>query len=52
MIYVLMSCVFLSSSGESCTDVAQYTTLAACQEEAVKHPERGFEKYRCEARKK
>mgnify|MGYP006274464135 CR=1 FL=1 len=52
MIYVLMACAFMSSSGEVCSDVAQYTTMAACQTEAAKHPTGGFETYKCEARKK
>lgn len=51
MIYVLMSCVFMSSSGEVCTDVRSYPTIAACQAEADKHPSTHFESYKCEARK-
>lgn len=50
MTYVLMLCVFMSSSGESCDDVGQYKTMEACQAEAAKHSSTGFEKYRCEVR--
>ena len=52
MIYVLMSCVFMSSSGESCNDIQKYPTMETCQAEADKHPNNHFEYYKCEARKK
>lgn len=52
MIYVLMSCVFMSSSGESCTDIGQYQTKAACVYEMSKFPQTRFEYARCEERKK
>ena len=51
MIYVLMSCVFMSSSGESCVDVRSYPTMPACQAAAARYPSGGFETYKCEARK-
>lgn len=50
MIYVLMSCVFMSSSGESCVDIKSYPTMAACQEAVSRYPSGGFESYKCEAR--
>ena len=54
MIFVLMLCTFMSSSGESCDDVMTYSTLDACIEEANKHKkEENFnEIYKCEGRKK
>ena len=54
MTYVLMLCVFMSSSGESCDYVATYKTLDACIEEANKHKrdENYNEIYKCEGRRR
>ena len=54
MTYVLMLCVFMSSSGESCDDVATYKTLDACIEEANRRkPSEGHnEIYKCEGRQR
>lgn len=54
MIYVLMLCTFMSSSGESCDDIATFTTIDACVTEANRHKaEENFnELYKCEGRRK
>ena len=51
MLYVLMACAFMSSSGETCTDIKSYPTADLCELERKKHPDDGFETYKCEARK-
>jgi len=52
--YVLMLCVFMSSGGESCDDVATYQTLDACITEANRRKkDEGYnEIYKCEGRKR
>ena len=54
MTYVLMLCVFMSSSGESCSDVATFSNLDACINEAnkMKKTEHPNEIYKCEGRRK
>ncbi len=54
MTYVLMFCVFMSSSGESCTDIARYPTIDACVDEANNRIKREGpnENYKCEGRKR
>lgn len=52
MIYVLTYCVFMSSNGESCNDIATYKTLDACIFEASEYEKTDKTKnvYRCEGR--
>lgn len=51
MIYALMVCVFMSSSGESCTDVKLFPTADLCElDRRQRKPGRG-ETYKCEERK-
>lgn len=53
MIYVLTYCIFMSSSGESCNDMATYKTLDACISDAESYEKENKTKhvYRCEGRK-
>lgn len=52
MMYVLTYCLFLSSSGESCNDIATFKTLDACIAEATEYEKTNRTKsfYRCEGR--
>jgi hypothetical protein len=50
MIYVLMFCTFMSSSGEVCEDVKSYSTMDACVVERDKR-DPTHKNFRCEARK-
>jgi hypothetical protein len=54
MTYVLSLCVFMSTSGWSCTDIQEFPTIDACIEEADKRKgkEKRNEMYQCEGRTK
>jgi len=52
MIYVLMLCTFMSSSGEVCEDIRRYSTIGDCVAEAdrLKPTEEKHKRYICEGR--
>jgi hypothetical protein len=49
MIYVLMFCTFMSSSGEVCEDVKTFDTMQACVQERD-HRDPIHKNFKCEAR--
>lgn len=48
MIWILMLCSVMSSSGEACTNVASFQTQKACENAGKTRPQYHSEYYKCE----